>query len=407
MGFDSKEELIAYCRSDVDILRRCCTKFRKMFMQITCGRNDDGIDPFKSCITIASACMKTYRRKFLKPNTIALIPLKGYGGKDKQSFKAVQWLKYVSEKENLSIQHARNGGEVRVEPFKLDGYYETEDNKRVAMEFLGCFWHGCSKCFSRATVNPINGKTMETLHNEVLDRKKILEEKGFITRFQWECDWEQKLATESQVQQFVDGLRVVPPLEPRDAFFGGRTEAFTLHAETKECDKIKYYDVTSLYPFINKTGKYVVGHPVVATENFRKLDTYEGLVKCKVIPPRGLFLPVLPQKVNDKLVFALCRTCASTQQQEKCNHTDEERALTGTWVTDELKKAVQKGYVVVQMYEVWHWSKVEQYDPKRKAGGLFTDYVNTFLKVSTTKQYFVEIAGIISQYCIAKQMLLN
>jgi hypothetical protein len=49
--------------------------------------------------------------------------------------------------------------------------------------------------------------------------------------------------------------------------------------------------------------------------------------------------------------------------------------LTGTWVTDELKKALEKGYVVQRIYEVWH------FDPKTKTGGIFTDYMNTFLKM--------------------------
>ena len=388
--FDSKEELIAYCRSDVDILRRCCTKVQKMFMQLTSETNDEGIDPFKSCITIASACMKAYRRKFLKPNTIALIPLKGYGGRDKQSFKAMQWIKYVSENEGRDIQHALNCGEAHVGQLKIDGCYQSKDSK-VAMEFLGCFWHGCPKCFSRTTVNPINGKTMETLHNEVLDRELALKKEGLQTRFMWECDWEQMIKDQDQIQNFVENLHIVPPLEPRDAFFGGRTEAFTLYADASAAKNIKYYDVTSLYPYINKTGKYVVGHPVVTTENFTELETYEGLVKCKVVPPKELFLPVLPQKINNKLIFALCRTCASKQQQENCSHTDEERALIGTWVTDELKKAVQKGYKVVQIFEVWHWNTVEQYDPKTKTGGLFTEYVNTFLKVTKQQVYTYEL----------------
>jgi hypothetical protein len=56
--------------------------------------------------------------------------------------------------------------------------------------------------------------------------------------------------------------------------------------------------------------------------------------------------------------------------------------LTGTWVTDELKKALEKGYVVQRIYEVWHFDETEQYDPKTKTGGLFTDYVNTFLKMT-------------------------
>ena len=38
--FNFKEEITAYCRSDVDILRRCCMEFRELFYNIT------DIDPF-------------------------------------------------------------------------------------------------------------------------------------------------------------------------------------------------------------------------------------------------------------------------------------------------------------------------------------------------------------------------
>jgi hypothetical protein len=36
--------------------------------------------------------------------------------------------------------------------------------------------------------------------------------------------------------------------------------------------------------------------------------------------------------------------------------------LTGTWVTDELKKALEKGYVVQRIYEVWHLWKDFTFD---------------------------------------------
>jgi hypothetical protein len=42
---------------------------------------------------------------------------------------------------------------------------------------------------------------------------------------------------------------------------------------------------------------------------------------------------------------------------------------------------LEKGYVVQRIYEVWHFDETEQYDPETKTGGLFTDYVNTFLKM--------------------------
>jgi len=45
--FDCQQELLKYCRSDVDILRRCCLKFREFFMAMTSSAiGDEGIDPF-------------------------------------------------------------------------------------------------------------------------------------------------------------------------------------------------------------------------------------------------------------------------------------------------------------------------------------------------------------------------
>lgn len=54
--------------------------------------------------------------------------------------------------------------------------------------------------------------------------------------------------------------------------------------------------------------------------------------------------------------------------------------MTATWVTDEVKKAVEKGYILDKIFEVWHFERISLYDPQTKSGGAFTDYVNTFLK---------------------------
>ena len=53
---------------------------------------------------------------------------------------AVKWLSYVMEKEDIHIQHVRNGGEKSVNgKYLLDGYCEET---HTAYEFQGCFWHG-------------------------------------------------------------------------------------------------------------------------------------------------------------------------------------------------------------------------------------------------------------------------
>lgn len=45
-----------------------------------------------------------------------------------------------------------------------------------------------------------------------------------------------------------------------------------------------------------------------------------------------------------------------------------------------MKLAVSKGYEIVKVHEIWEY-KVTQYDPKTGLGGLFTGYINMFLKI--------------------------
>ena len=164
-------------------------------------------------------------------------------------------------------------------------------------------------------------------------------------------------------------------LNPRDAFFGDRTNAVKLHCTTKPREEICYMDFTSLYPGINKEG-----HPKIISNPPQPIDAYFGLAKCKVLPPYDLYHPVLPYRCQGKLVFPLCPTCAETQikcslneRTQFCSHDDHERALTGTWCTPELMEAKNKGYTIIQLYEVWHFPN--------SSTQLFKTYVNTFLKL--------------------------
>ena len=130
--FNFQEEIVSYCRSDVDILRRCCMECRELFHDIT------DIDPFTT-LTIAAACHKVYHSNYLAKDTIAVIPSMGYTPKNKHSLIAPKWIMYTAEKEEIDIQHARNGGEKRVGDYFLDGYHEET---HTAYEIEGCFWRG-------------------------------------------------------------------------------------------------------------------------------------------------------------------------------------------------------------------------------------------------------------------------
>ena len=141
--FDFQKEILAYCRSDVDILAECCKLYRERFMHVTDTTHDDtGLDPFDKAITIAAYCMQVYRTKFLKKDTIALFPQHDEL-KRMQSHEALQWLSYMADKEGIHIQHHRNGGEKRVGPYSLDGYCEET---HTVYEYQGCYWHGKNSC---------------------------------------------------------------------------------------------------------------------------------------------------------------------------------------------------------------------------------------------------------------------
>lgn len=79
------------------------------------------------------------------------------------------------------------------------------------------------------------------------------------------------------------------------------------------------------------------------------MENYFGVIKCRVLPPKGLHLPVLPVRVNGKLLFPLCMTCALNMQQTKCEHSNSERTVVGTWVSEEIKLAVSKGYKILKV----------------------------------------------------------
>ena len=85
----------------------------------------------------------------------------------------------------------------------------------------------------------------------------------------------------------------------------------------------------------------------------------------------------MPQRIKvdsyEKLIFTLCNKCAKTRNQSKCKHTESQRSFIGTFTTDEVSKAVDKGYKVIEVYEVWHFAKTSD--------DLFKEYIRRFMKI--------------------------
>lgn len=126
---------------------------------------------------------------------------------------------------------------------------------------------------------------------------------------------------------------------------------------------------------MQKTQTFPIGHPTIIREDQIQLDhisQYFGLIKCVILPPRNLYHPVLPIHIDHKNMFVLCYTCAKTCACPPCKHSETERALRGTWATPEIDVAIQLGYRLMKVYEVWHF--------EHSSNHLFSGYVELFLQ---------------------------
>ena len=373
--FDFQQELLAYCQSDVKLLKQGCLTFKRDFEALA------HFNPFDQ-MTIASACNRDLPTNRVEADTIASEPLQGWRARTNHSHVAMQWLRWVEAQLDRPLQHARNKGEFRIPGtrYTVDGYDATT---RTVYEFHGCYWHGCPRCHPQRqeTHARLLDRTMGDAYRTTQTKVRSLRVRGYTVVEMWECDWHRRLQDQPQVADYVASLHLQPPLQPREAFFGGRTNEVQLHRTSAPGEEIRYYDYTSLYPWVNENARYPVGHPeFIYAPDTVDLHPYFGLAKCTVLPPPGLYHPVLPYRTGDKLTVPLCRTCVENQLDRslhaktwQCPHTDPQRALTGTWCTPELHRAVEQGYVVLKIHEVWHFPQSRQ--------GLFAEYANTWLKI--------------------------
>lgn len=163
------------------------------------------------------------------------------------------------------------------------------------------------------------------------------------------------------VIQFLTTFELIEPLNPRHSLLGDRTNGVRLYSEAHEGEEIlRYVDINSLYPQVNKNKTYPVGHPhILANPENQDIHSYFEIAKVKILASANLYHLLLPKTINNKLMFPLRGKCVVEQMEkpwlkrtEICTHTEQERCMIGTWCTPELQKAVELGYQVKKIYEV-------------------------------------------------------
>lgn len=238
---DFKEQLYQYGENDVILLREACMKYRESFIECT------QIDPF-SFTTLASCCMGVFKTHYLVEDTVALTHNNAYIQQNKTfSSVSIEWLEYVKKSRNVDVHHALNHGEMQIGKFFLDGYYE-QGGVKYALEFNGCFHHGHECRYEPHDLHRLSLVPYGVLRTQSDEKVEILQSlHGMKVEVIWECEWTKMKQTNASVMEFMSTYSAPERLKPRDALFGGRTNAYKLYHKVSDGEKISSILILRLY----------------------------------------------------------------------------------------------------------------------------------------------------------------
>ena len=101
------------------------------------------------------------------------------------------------------------------------------------------FYTGCHSCYDKETVNPVNGKTMWELYEDTMKKVRYLKDQGLQVVEMWECKLLKEMEHDEEMRRYFEEYKLVDPLQPRDGFYGGRTNAATLFYECQDDEEIR------------------------------------------------------------------------------------------------------------------------------------------------------------------------
>jgi hypothetical protein len=369
--WNMKQQLLTYCWLDVDVLAECMVKFRDQHLAMGSG-NDciDGsewvlkpIDPY-ILTTQSQVAQKILLRGHTKMPAISTTRSRHGWSK-----AAIAWLEYISERDCIHIQHVGNSDKEYFNSWankKVDGYCRET---KTCYEFYGCLYHGCIHCYiNREDKHPIRrNETIEEVYQDTMKKQQRLEGSNDNRHVVviWECEWNEikQTISYSKLQRY-EALAEYLILD-REMFYGGRTEVFCPYVKADETHSLDYIDVCSLYPTVCARDELPIGHPTRyfgrnAEQQRHRLSNHHshrifGFVRCKIIPNTNDNIGLLPSHTDGKLLFDV-------------------RPKTGTWFTEELYLAVSQGYVIEEIYEIFH------FDSNNRSNTYMKGYMSYFFR---------------------------
>jgi G:T-mismatch repair DNA endonuclease (very short patch repair protein) len=108
------------------------------------------------------------------------------------SKQCIGWLDSITERENIHISHALNGGEYKYNPKNkkqsADGFCKETN---TVYEFHGDYWHGNPNTQRSDKINGTNYKTMGELYQATVEREEKIKSLGYNLVVMWESDWKE------------------------------------------------------------------------------------------------------------------------------------------------------------------------------------------------------------------------
>ena len=80
---------------------------------------------------------------------------------------------------------------------------------------------------------------MQQLYEDTFEKVYHLKDQGFQVIEMWECDLLKEMEHDEDMRRYFEEYEIVEPLQPCDAFYGGRTNAAKLLHECQDDEEIR------------------------------------------------------------------------------------------------------------------------------------------------------------------------
>ena len=362
-----QKEIIKYCWLDVDVLAEACSRYRGWTLSFGEGEASiegwtaQPIDPFQY-LTIPQLAMTTLMAGLPEEENVTITP---YKMRTDRVPLAIAWMERMQLDISTKIHHIANWHKEFFEP-KTQRFLDGVTDDMHVFVCLNCLFHSCPFCYNEEIQTGVDHPSRPATYGRIADDTEHFIQNLFKTygSDKTHIVWAHDLVGYTPYEEEL-GLVMID----REMFKGGRTEVFSpfCNADMYPDEQINYFDVCSLYPYVCAFTELPTGHPehYCGSEIDRNRlllsnhpDCYRGYVRCTVQPHR-----------EDKIGLLPCHDPKSGRLEFPLNE------MTGSWGTEELRLAYENGYVVKEVYEVYHWTKEERSDTFMRG------YVSFFLRM--------------------------